>query len=350
MTSLHEVTSFPPAFPSSGRPPLLADLTLAEVLQAAYEALPSSAPARELLFQVARRLHVVRPPPPLSAVPWLAALERREGNVLVLDRHGLTLRGGLLPDDHLFKSMARSQLIKDNHVVWAPSWAPLPPPVPHGKAAAASTAASAASSAASASASATAGAAPPAASPDTRGAATVFNAYALSGAVCGHPGIVHGGLSSAIVDETFGYLLYLLAGASVPSAGCPRPTPVQPAAPAAAAAAVPPEPHSQQAGEPDQQDSCSGGCAGGGWRGPDLRAAMTAHLEVDFLRPLPADTVVACVAQVDRVEGRKVWLRAQLLGPGDGLLHCDGGGSTGGVGAAQRELFAEGKALFITPR
>ncbi len=43
--------------------------------------------------------------------------------------------------------------------------------------------------------------------PDTK---SVLNAYHLGTDTCGHPGIIHGGLTSSVIDESFGILVYML--------------------------------------------------------------------------------------------------------------------------------------------
>lgn len=75
-------------------------LQVASLLTAALESfVPES---------VGRAYHAVRActlgRTPLSNVVWLHQLEAANGCTLVLDRHGLTARGGLLPDDHLVRS------------------------------------------------------------------------------------------------------------------------------------------------------------------------------------------------------------------------------------------------------
>lgn len=50
---------------------------------------------------------------------------------------------------------------------------------------------------------------------------------------------------------------------------------------------------------------------------------------------------MVCVAQVEKVEGRKVWLRAELLSRAP----------TAAVpGEAAPVVYARGRALFVTPR
>lgn len=98
--------------------------------------------------------------------------------------------------------------------------------------------------------------------------------------VAGHPRITHGGFTSALIDETTGGLVFELKKAGL-------------------------------AGE-----------------GP----AFTAHLEVDFKKPLPVNTVAVCTARVESMEGRKIWTYAEML---------DRPGGT---------VFATGKALYVTPK
>eukprot|EP00775_Hariotina_reticulata_P012077 gene12077-12217_t len=98
--------------------------------------------------------------------------------------------------------------------------------------------------------------------------------------VCGHPAIVHGGMISALFDETFGVLLY----------------------------------------------------AAGRWGHLDLQQVFTARLEVDYQKPLPAQSTVVCTATVEKVEGRKIWVAARLTDP------------------SQQTLYAASRALFIKPR
>lgn len=73
----------------------------------------------------------------------------------------------------------------------------------------------------------------------------------------GAPGLAHGGVLSAAVDEAMGFLLYLLAA-----------------------------------------------------------PAVTGHLEVDFRRPVPVGSRLELKGQVDRVEGRKIF--ASMTGTVDG--------------------------------
>ena len=60
--------------------------------------------------------------------------------------------------------------------------------------------------------------------------------------------------------------------------------------------------------------------------------AFTAHLEVDYKRPLPTGINACCTARVLSVEGRKIWVGAEMVD------------RPGGV------PYAVGKALYVTPR
>ncbi len=84
----------------------------------------------------------------------------------------------------------------------------------------------------------------------------------------GAPGLAHGGVVAAAMDEGMGFLLYLIAS-----------------------------------------------------------PAVTAHLEVDYRRPVPVGSRLELAGEVDRVEGRKIFARM-----------------TGSVGG---EVAVEGKALFL---
>jgi acyl-coenzyme A thioesterase PaaI-like protein len=79
----------------------------------------------------------------------------------------------------------------------------------------------------------------------------------------GAPGLAHGGVIAAALDEAMGFLIYLLA-----------------------------------------------------------RPAVTAHLEVDYRKPVPIGSVLELEAHVERIEGRKVF--AVVTGHVDGALHVQG--------------------------
>jgi acyl-coenzyme A thioesterase PaaI-like protein len=99
--------------------------------------------------------------------------------------------------------------------------------------------------------------------------------------VCGHPTIVHGGLTSATFDETFGVLLY----------------------------------------------------AAGRWNHLDLEhGVFTARLEVDYKKPLPAESTIICTARIESCEGRKIWVTADITDP------------------SRQTVYASSRALFVKPR
>uniref|UniRef100_A0A383VFX8 Thioesterase domain-containing protein n=1 Tax=Tetradesmus obliquus TaxID=3088 RepID=A0A383VFX8_TETOB len=109
----------------------------------------------------------------------------------------------------------------------------------------------------------------------------IYTALRFGVPVCGHPTIVHGGLTSAIFDETFGVLLY----------------------------------------------------AAGRYSHLELEhGVFTARLEVDYKKPLPAESTVLCTAQVDSLEGRKIWVAADLTDP------------------LQQTVYASSRALFVKPK
>jgi acyl-coenzyme A thioesterase PaaI-like protein len=102
---------------------------------------------------------------------------------------------------------------------------------------------------------------------------------ALGEEVAGHPRVTHGGFTSAVIDESTGGLVFELIKLGLA-------------------------------------------------KGP----AYTARLEIDFKRPLPVDMVVCCTAKLNSIEGRKIWVSAEMLDKPGGLV------------------FATGKALYVTPR
>lgn len=79
--------------------------------------------------------------------------------------------------------------------------------------------------------------------------------FGLGEDVCGYPRLVHGGLSAAVADESFGGLIFSL------------------------------KEHGVLPGGP----------------------AYTARLEIDYARPVPANTRVVALARLDELDGRKVW-------------------------------------------
>jgi hypothetical protein len=98
----------------------------------------------------------------------------------------------------------------------------------------------------------------------------------------------------------------------------------------------------------------------------------TARLEVDYVTPLPAETVVVCSARVESLAGRKLWLSAEAWAeaPAAGEAAAVGGGGSGGDGkqegggggqgvdgaggaaeaVARQVVYARSKSLFVIPR
>ncbi|TMK18415.1 MAG: PaaI family thioesterase [Actinobacteria bacterium] len=78
----------------------------------------------------------------------------------------------------------------------------------------------------------------------------------------GAPGLAHGGVIAAAVDEAMGFLIYLLAA-----------------------------------------------------------PAVTVHLEVDYRKPVPVGSVLELETHVEKIDGRKVY--AVLTGRADGVVHVE---------------------------
>jgi len=83
---------------------------------------------------------------------------------------------------------------------------------------------------------------------------------ALGKNVCGHPTIVHGGLTAAIIDESFGGLIFCMKRWKMLGPGPP----------------------------------------------------FTKQLTVEYHKPLRAQTLVLCTTKVAKVDGRKVWVEAAV--------------------------------------
>ncbi|KAJ3039477.1 hypothetical protein HDV00_012157 [Rhizophlyctis rosea] len=123
----------------------------------------------------------------------------------------------------------------------------------------------------------------------------------LGDLICGHRGLVHGGLIATMFDDLMGSAFFSFV------------------------------PESQK------------------------RGGFTANLNVDYRHVMKAGRVVAFVAWVVEEEGRKVYLRAEAR-DAEGVVGVGEEGEEGersigevllGKGAA---LFAEGKALFVIPK
>lgn len=88
----------------------------------------------------------------------------------------------------------------------------------------------------------------------------VVSVNVVSSGVCGHPGIVHGGLTAALIDETCGYLLYIIRHRGM----------------------------------------------------LDFQAVVTASLEVSYKQPLVPDHPVVVTAWVAERSGRKIWVHVTV--------------------------------------
>jgi acyl-coenzyme A thioesterase PaaI-like protein len=90
--------------------------------------------------------------------------------------------------------------------------------------------------------------------------------------VCGHPGIVHGGLTAALIDETLGGINYMLKKHKLLPSG----------------------------------------------------PAFTVHLEVDYKKPVPAGSHVICTASLESNDGRKTWVTATVSSQPGGDVYATG--------------------------
>ena len=128
-------------------------------------------------------------------------------------------------------------------------------------------------------------------------ARTYYALAALGPAVCGHRGVVHGGLSAALIDESCGAVVYCLK---------------------------------------------AGGMLA---RGP----AFTAALDVAYKSTLPSGSTLAVVARLERVEGRKAWVTARIMSE----VVEEGGegkGAEGGGRARPRSTRRGGPCLWCPGR
>lgn len=108
-----------------------------------------------------------------------------------------------------------------------------------------------------------------------------FSVFAMGKNICGYPGIVHGGLTAAAFDETFGGLLFALKSQ--------RQLPF--------------------------------------W-GP----AFTAQLDITYISRIPPNSTILCTADVESIDGRKVWMRGVMSDGPEG------------------KVYATARALFVAPK
>lgn len=168
----------------------------------------------------------------LAGHEWVRGLAAREGMQQVLTAGAMLTERRALPSDHMFSALLGVELVRDMVCMYEQP---------------------------------------------TQQFHTVV---ALGSNVCGHRGILHGGMSAMIIDETLGALVYVLKRDGVIGAG----------------------------------------------------PAFTAHLGVDYKTPVPSSSNVVCTTSLESVDGRKVWVRAELRD------------RPGGV------LYSSARALFVIPR
>lgn len=213
-------------------------------------------------------------PPPLSdSLPWLQEYTAVRGYKQVLDKGSLLQEdSGMFPADHFFKALMLKGMMHNSIVLlkYASSSTPSRP--------ASSTdllttgggdiSISVTGAADNSSSSTTASPVPSRSPSPTPALATAISpaaqqcevvaVYQLGTEVCGHAGIVHGGLTAAMIDESIGYLLYLARSAKVLS----------------------------------------------------FEAVVTASLEVQYKKPLLPSAPVVVTAWVSEQQGRKIWVEA----------------------------------------
>lgn len=108
-----------------------------------------------------------------------------------------------------------------------------------------------------------------------------FSVLTLGKDICGYPSIVHGGLTAATFDETFGGLLFALKKQRLL---------------------------------------------------PFWGPAFTAQLDISYISRISADKTILCTAEVESIDGRKVWMRAVMSDGPDG------------------KVYATARALFVAPK
>lgn len=272
MSSLFEVTALDwdtphPSRGSTAGADELFTLTVADVVTATFQStLGLGQSASSMVGGFLARLRGHRTP--LQNCAWIERLVAEHGYQQVIDKAKLQAKNGLFPDDHLFKNMTNNGMMADNIVLFK-SGSTLAHQVADGH------------------------------------SCEVVAVYLMGHGVCGHAGIVHGGMTSALIDETCGYLLYLARSQGV----------------------------------------------------LNFKAVLTASLEVGFKQPLTPDQPVVITAYISEVQGRKIWVEVQVTDlPGCMTSSTSPASSTGSlreggdVTAPVQKLYATGKALFIIPR
>lgn len=108
-----------------------------------------------------------------------------------------------------------------------------------------------------------------------------YSVIELGSDICGYKRIVHGGLTAAICDETFGGLLFALR----------------------------------------KQRAL-----------PFFGPAFTAQLDMTYKGKIASSSAILCTAEVESIEGRKIWMRAIVSDGPDG------------------RVYATARALFVAPK
>mmetsp|Transcript_20763 Transcript_20763/g.62538 ORF Transcript_20763/g.62538 Transcript_20763/m.62538 type:complete len:297 (+) Transcript_20763:187-1077(+) len=170
---------------------------------------------------------------PASAPSWVHAFAAREGLVQALNTESLRKHTGPMAADHWFSKLVHHGHLREMTMFYDPQQLKF------------------------------------------------FCILSLGSDICGFPNIVHGGLTAATFDETFGGLLFALKRQ--------RKLPF--------------------------------------W-GP----AFTAQLDITYRSKIAAGQSILCTAEVESIEGRKVWMRA---------IMSDGPGG---------KVYATARALFVAPK
>lgn len=160
----------------------------------------------------------------LMELDWAAELRSQPGMERVMTAGALLSPDSKMPADHLFTALLRHGLVGDLTCLYDPQQQAL------------------------------------------------HTLVALGRDVCGHGGLVHGGMSATVCDETLGALAYMLKRNEQ----------------------LPPGP------------------------------IFTARLEVDYKKPLPAPCTVCCTARLLSVDGRKLWSSVELADRPGGTVYASG--------------------------
>ncbi len=106
-------------------------------------------------------------------------------------------------------------------------------------------------------------------------AAGVETTYVAPSHTCGSPGVVHGGVQAAILDEAIGFAMHAY--------------------------------HDDHEGGADEDD-------------PEWRRVVTVEFDLRYRKPVPSETSLIVRAEVLRVVGRDYLAVAEILDEGDNVL------------------------------